>query len=947
MNDAKKPAGRRRPGKNSFTTKSGNAIKLNRSLTERYRARRDAKARRRAAYLSTLPKNRFKRILYRLRPKELARYWFSRDGAIMALKIIGIGIVVCFVLTVGTFAYFRKDLPNIRDLSGQKLGGSITYYDRTAQTVLWQDYDAVKRVVVNWDQIAQPMKDATVAIEDKDYYKHGAFDVRGIIRAGLNDVFKRGGGVQGGSTISQQVVKLNQKWTADKTIARKIKELILAVELERQYSKQDILNAYLNTAPYGPVEYGVEIAANDYFGVSAKDLSVAQAAMLAAIPKSPSIYSPYGPYYDAESLVGRQHYIIDQMVNQKMLTKQQGEEAKAVNIIAQVKPREQKYKDIKAPYFVLAAKDDLEARYGDETVKRGGWKVITTLDLGLQELAEKKVNETLPLIKKNGGDTAAFVAMDNATGQIVALVGGTDFSNEKYGKINFAHSAKVQPGSSFKPYDYAAFIEGNNAGAGSVLYDTQGPLPGWVCTNKNRPKQGGNCLQDYDFQYPGPLTLRYAIGGSRNVTAVKAMLSAVPNDNSPGRVASINKTIATAEAMMGNTVDGYSCYPAEIDIFTASKEDEIQCYGSAAIGDGAYLKLDDHVNGLATFARMGVQIPRTYILKITDSAGKVVDEFKQPAGKQVIKPDTAYIVTNMLADPNASYMSRKFHRYNGWEFAIKTGTTNFALDGLMTSWSTKYSAVTWIGKVEDRNPDRPIRTAMENMTTPIIRGWMEGAHSKLGKAVNWTKPEGVKTLPAFIVKRHVGVASVEPSPTNDLFPSWYNPPKGSSGTQTLDLVSNKVATSCTPELAKKTEDGAGDNNFSVDVFVGLPGNSNSNNAQAADDIHNCNDAKPTLTLTAPASCEDASDCIFTVTVAAGTHSLSGGSYTAAPAGTVSLIINGQAIEAVPIPTDSGGLWTHHFTYTPTAIGEATVQAQVVDSVLYSDTKSAVVDFQAP
>lgn len=185
---------RKRPGKNSFTTKSGNTIKLHRSLTERFKARRDAKARRRAAYLATLPKGRMKRLLYRMHPRQLARYWFSRDGAIMALKIVGIGIVVCFMLIVGLFAYFRKDLPNIKDISGSSLPGSTNYYDRTGTVLLYQDYEDYKRVQVEGDKIGENMKEATIAIEDKDFYKHGAFDVRAIARAGLNDVFNRSGG---------------------------------------------------------------------------------------------------------------------------------------------------------------------------------------------------------------------------------------------------------------------------------------------------------------------------------------------------------------------------------------------------------------------------------------------------------------------------------------------------------------------------------------------------------------------------------------------------------------------------------------------------------------------------------------------------------------------------------------------------------------------------------
>ncbi|HSX34866.1 MAG TPA: transglycosylase domain-containing protein, partial [Candidatus Saccharimonadales bacterium] len=966
--DPKKNQGRKRPGKNTFTTKSGNSITLNRSLTERIKAHRDAKARRRAAYLSTLPKNRFKRILYRLKPRELARYWFSRDGAIMALKVLGVAIVIFFVLIVGVFAYFRKDLPNINDLSGSKIGGSITYYDRTGTKILWQDYDAVKRVPVPGNQIPDYLRQATIAIEDKDFYKHGAFDVRGIARAGINDVLKKGGGVQGGSTISQQLVKLNENWTADRTITRKIKELILATELEREYSKADILNGYLNIAPYGPVEYGAQTAAQDYFGIDSKELSLAQSAMLAAIPKSPNDYSPYGPAFDAESLLGRQHYILDQMVAQKMITKQAAAEAKNVDVLSQVKGQPSSlYAGIQAPYFVLAAKQELQSTYGTTAVNRGGWKVLTTVDMDLQDLAEKAVANDVPAIKRQGGDNAAFVAEDNKTGQIVALVGGVDFNNDVYGKINFATDVNVSPGSSFKPYDYATFIENNtNAGAGSVMYDTRGAIPGYDGSCTYTPmdiKNGKTCapgtapfLYDYDNKFPGPVTLRYALGGSRNVPAVKAMLSSVPNDSSPGRTSSINKVISTAEAMMGNP-DGYNCYTSSTDLSPGAdpaqlKAGKTQCYGSSAIGDGAYLHLDDHVNGIATLARLGVSIPHTFILKITDSSNKTLYEFKQPSGKQVLRPDTAYIVNDMASDYKASYLpgsctdttcrqfsqgasNFKFQRYNGWKFAVKTGTTNSGYDGLMASWSTQYTALTWVG-YHDRNKTM-VGPGMEYMTEPIVRTWMQGAHDKLsGSAVNWQQPSGIKSLPAYVVRSHVGLGSIEPSTSNDLFPSWYVQPKSSNSSATIDIVSNKIATSCTPDLAKKTEGGANVNAFSSDAFFG-GGSSSSGNTNAQDDVHNCNDSKPTITLTQNA-CGNG-QCNFTVAVSKGTKGLAGGSYTTSPAGTVSLKIGDNTVQSVNMSDGDN----YNYTFTNISVNDGqSVQATVVDSVLYSasDTLTA-------
>jgi penicillin-binding protein 1A len=923
--DMKTPPGRRRPGnKNVFTTKSGNTIKVNRSIGERIKAGQEAKARKRAAYLSTLPKNPFKRFLYRLHPKRLAKYWFSREGGIMALKITGIGIVVCFLLLVGVFAYFRKDLPNIKDISGNELGGSITYYDRSGETVLWQDYDAVKRVPVPGNDISEHMKNATIAIEDKNFYKHGAFDTQGIMRAAVHNLTDKSGATEGGSTITQQLVKLNQKWTDDQTIARKLKELILAVELEREYSKEDILTGYLNLAPYGNIQYGVETASQDYFGKSAKDLTLAESAFLAAIPQAPSYYSPYGPSYNPEALIGRQQYIIDQMAKQNMVTKDEAEQAKSVDILAGIREVTPKYEGIKAPYFVLAAKAELENRFGDKTVQRGGWKVTTTLDLKLQEIAEKSVNDGMKQINRQKGDVAAFAAIDVETAQMVSLVGGTQFNDpaSTYGKINFAQQP-LPPGSSIKPYDYAAMIDNTtNTGAGSVLYDIKAPIPGYKCTDTRTPdakgENGGNCLHDYDKRFPGPVTIRYALGGSRNVPAVKAMLSTVPNNTT----ASINKTIKTAEDL--GLKSGYKCYS------NFAAKTETQCYASSAIGDGAYLHLDEHVNGYASLSRLGEYLPQTYILKITDAQGKTINEWKAAKPKRVVKADSAFIVNDILADPDASYLrpDRKFHRFNDWHFGIKTGSTNDSKDAWMMSMSTKYAAGVWAGH---HTSNVEMSGSMESMTQPILQSWMRGAHTGL-KAVNWEKPSGIKTMPAYVINGKISSQHEKvPSPKDDLFPSWYQQGKTTgSSSQTIDVVSNKVATSCTPEMAKKTSNNSNANKFSADIFVGATSNANTN---ATDDIHKCDDAKPALSLVAPDTCT--SNCTFTVTVTQGTHSLNSDAFP----GTVNLLVNGQKVQT---QTVSASPSTVSFTYTPTSTGTITVEAQVIDSVLYSASESATV-----
>jgi membrane peptidoglycan carboxypeptidase len=933
MNDLPKgPAGRRRRAGNTYTTSSGKTLKLNQSISERRKANKFSRDTLKATYLSTLPKNKFLRALHRLHPRHIAAYWFSREGAIMALKIAGVGVVICFFLVIGVFAYFRKDLPKIKNISGDKLGGSITYLDKTGTTVLFQDYDAVKRVPVADENISPYIKQATVAIEDKDFYKHGAFDVRGITRAATHDIVGGGGAVQGGSTITQQLVKLNEQWTTNRTITRKVKELILAVELEREYTKQDILTAYLNIAPYGGIEYGIETAARDYFHTTAKDLTLAQASMLAAIPQSPYHYSPYSSpsfnaavsseAFDKEALIGRQHYILDQMVAQKMITPAQATEAKQVDVLAQIHPLESKYQGIKAPYFVLAAKQELERKYGAATVQRSGWVVTTTLDMNLQTLAETQVAKDLPAIHNYKGNNAAFAAEDVQTGQMVALVGGVEFSNKaEGGLINYAQTP-LPPGSSFKPYDYASLINYTPAGAGSVFYDTQGPLPGYPCTNKNSPKtdKTANCLWDYDFQYPGPLTLRYALGGSRNVPAIKAMLSVVPND----QIKSVNKVISTAESMQSDGKGfGYNCYA------DTSLTKKTQCYGSSAIGDGAFLHLDEHVNGLATMSRLGSYIPQTYIMKIVNGSGKTINQWKQPNGKQVIKDEAAYIVNDMLSDPNASYLPGSFkfqHQKNGWKFAVKTGTTNDNYDGLMTSWSTKYAVATWVGTYA-RNVT--LRGSMENVTEPIVRGWMEGAHAGL-KPVNWTAPATLKTLPAFIIRNHVGIGSVEPSPSVDLFPSWYQAKSNTNVAQTIDKVSGKLATSCTPAAAKLVQNNSNTSSFSIDRFVAGGAAASSTSVSGNDDVHNCDDEMPHLSITSAGN-------KITLTASQGTHPLSGGSYTADSAGSITVTANGQTICTLSI--DNPSLFSGSCDYTPTGNDPVQLTAVLTDSVLYQDSQT--------
>lgn len=399
----------------------------------------------------------------------------------------------------------------------------------------------------------------------------------------------------------------------------------------------------------------------------------------------------------------------------------------------------------------------------------------------------------------------------------------------------------------------------------------------------------------------------------------------------------------------------YNCYGDE------GLTKPTQCYGASAIGDGAFLHLDDHVNGLSTLGRMGNAIPRTYILKVTDAANKALYEWKQPTGKQVVKADTAYIVNDMASDPKASYLPGsctdtncttlrgggfKFQRFNGWHFAVKTGTTNDGYDGLMTSWSSKYATVSWVGN-HTRNVT--LRTDMERLTEPMTRTWMEYAH-KDAKPVNWTQPTTVKTAAAFVVRSHVALGSVEPSPTNDLFPGHYigGGSASKNSAQTLDRVSNKVATSCTPPAAKEVVGNANVASWNIDQFNGGQANigsgsstSSSSSQTATDDVHNCSDSPPSITLTAPSSCD--TSCTITATITQGTHPLTDPDRGEFP-GTVKFTLGGQVIHSEGVSDSPSSV---SFTYTPTENGSGSLVATVTDSVLYSGSQSSPLNFTVP
>lgn len=869
-------------------------VRVNRNVSDKVRAHRDSRARKRAEYLSTLPKHPVKRFFYYWHPKHFAEYWFNRDGAIRALKIAGVSLAVLMILMLAVFAYFRKDLPkNITDLKTCSKGASTLYYDRTGKTLLWASSGDAECYPAKLENISPYLQKSVVASEDKDYYKHGGFSFVGLSRAIVNNA--RGQSTQGGSTITQQFVK-NSLLTQDQTITRKLKELILSIELERSYSKSEILNAYLNEIPFGSVYYGAEAASKGYFEKSAKDLTLDEAALLTAIIPAPTYYSPYGKH--TEQLVARQHYILDEMVNQGYITKAEADAAKKVDTLSKISKNSNKYKDILAPHFVLEVQEKLEQTYTATIARKAGFKVITTLDLDLQKKLEDTVATAMPKLQRIGGDNMAAVLEDVDTAQVLALVGSRDFNYPGYGELDVANTPR-SPGSSFKPYDYATLMAQNkDFGAGTTFYDVNtdfGGVPAY------KPK-------DYDLREPGAMAMRAALGGSRNTPAIKA-----------NYIAGTQNVINQAKKM--GLVSGTSCEP--------------NCGLSSAIGDGSEVKLTEHVNAFSTFARMGKVKEQAYILKIEDKKGKIISEWKDTPGEQVLDPQIAYTINDMLSDSKASYFGNSY-RLSNFRSALKTGTTNDRDNGWIMGYTPYFVLGFWSGNHENKS----MSTFTENILGPAWQSMMKQAHE--GKAArDWTKPSQMKTV---CINTTTGYATSSGGKC-DIFPDWYQAKyPNKTETAVIDSVSKKLATECTPDLAKQTVTGGG-------ILSELPSSDPSYKRWMApvstrygaggggaiptekDDVHKCDDVKPTVSLTVSPVVGSPGKYKLTATATAGTF----------PMSTVNFKIDGQILPGGSFDATSQSS-PFEYTYTATEAGTKTIVVEVVDQGMYQGTDSTETTF---
>lgn len=570
-----------------------------------------------------------------------------------------------FILLLGAAVLWASalELPDFNSFADRKVAESTKIYDRTGKVLLYDVNRDLKRTVVPLTAISRNLKNAVVAIEDDNFYNHHGVEPTAMLRALFADLFS-GRKAQGGSTITQQVVK-NTLLTSDKAYTRKIKEIVLALKLERVKTKDEILELYLNEAPYGGPIYGAEEAAEAYFGIPASDLTLAQAAYLAALPQAPTYFSPYGN--NKAALDARKDLVLSRMELLGFVTKDAGEAAKKEPVIF-VPQSEQR---IKAPHFVMYVRSLLESKYGTDVVETGGLRVITTLDWNLQQMAEDTVSRFGADNAKNyNASNAALVAIDPKTGQILSMVGSRDYFNDAIdGSVNVTLTHR-QPGSSFKPFVYAtAFKKGYTPD--TVLFDlktqfdTSCPIDANVDTNDH-------CYEpeNYDGVFRGPMSLRSALAQSINIPAIKTLY-----------LAGIKDALATAHDLGIHGLD------------------DPNRYGLTLVLGGGEVSPLDMTGAYATFANDGVRNDPTPFISVADKNGVVLESYT-PNPVRALEPQIARTISDVLSDNVArtpSYGASSPLLIPGRDVAVKTGTTNDYKDAWIMGYAPNLAVGVWAG----------------------------------------------------------------------------------------------------------------------------------------------------------------------------------------------------------------------------------------------------------
>ncbi len=616
-----------------------------------------------------------------------------------------VGVIGLTLLTTVVFAVFSFGLPDPNKVV-RRDGFSTIIYDKNGKT-LYDVYQDKNRIPLDIKDIPKTLQEATVAIEDKDFYKHSGYDLFGMIRALRNSLI-RGGIAGGGSTITQQVVK-NTLLTQEQTASRKIRELMLANQIETKYSKEQILQMYLNEAPYGGSLYGAESAAQKFFSKSAKNLTLLESAILAGLPQSPTTYYPFGSHPTA--YIDRTKNVLRRMREDGFINFQ--EETDANRELASFKFASVSA-GIKAPHFVFYVKDQLVKTFGEDTVEGGGLRVTTTLDLDLQEQVEKIVNEEITKLKKAKVGNGAAVVLDPKSGEIKSLVGSYDYFDKDYGSFNVT-TALRQPGSSGKPFIYAtALTKGYTAS--SMVMDVKTNYP------SGDPKNPIYTPENYNLKYAGPIELRFALGNSINTTAVKYTALA-----------------GLADIMQNG-------FNAGITSWEPTKENMQNVGLSLALG-GREVKLLELTAAYGAFANHGVKVEPYSILKVTDAKGKVLYEYKPVQQRKVFSPDVSFIISHILSDNNARkdvFGENSLLVIPNHTVAVKTGTTDQKRDNWTVGFTPSVVAAVWVGNNDNSVMSQTITSGVTG-AAPI---WNRVMKTILGKVQNeeFVKPDNVNTL---------------------------------------------------------------------------------------------------------------------------------------------------------------------------------------------------------
>ena len=609
----------------------------------------------------------FRRIFQKNKQKGIFLFFLKTLSILLVLFVVGV---------VFTFFYYTKDFPRPEKFTEKRQTESTKIYDRTGNVILYEIYGEEKRTIVPLESIPDYMKKAVIATEDNNFYSHSGIDTKAIFRAILAD-FKIRSAAQGASTISQQLIR-STFLSTEKTAERKTREIILTLELERRYSKDQILYWYLNQIPFGQNTYGVEEAARTYFQKSIPEISLSEAAVLTALIQSPSRLSPYGLHRD--ELLERKDFVLSRMAELNFISKEEAEKTKKETVVF----AEENQNLEKAPHFVMYVKKYLESKYGEDFIKEKGLRVYTTLNWDFQKIAEKAVKDGVEKNKSFNENNGALVAIDPKTGEILSMVGSKDWFADPYppgcnpGKdcsfdpeYNVAAPPKGQvgrqPGSSFKPFVYAtAFEKGYDDRY--IVVDEETDFGIWG--------EDHYIPQNYDGKFRGPVTLRDALAQSLNVPAVKVLNS----------LAGIADSIKTAKSM---------------GITTLNKPGSF--YGLSIVLGGGEVYLIDMVSAYGVFATEGLRIPPTAILKIQDSQGNIIEENKKTP-MRVLNINTSRMISDILSDNNARSpifgLNSSLFIVN-YQVAAKTGTTQDYRDGWTIGYTPSIVVGVWVGNSDN------------------------------------------------------------------------------------------------------------------------------------------------------------------------------------------------------------------------------------------------------